>query len=279
MAYPKILLFHAVPHIFYVITITIAAFGYSYMTRHAPASEPVLRGSIYPKSLGYVNVFYLWVMARLTAAVALLTLLSGCLSEPVLPAGISQPDAGVLLLLVPDNMDMTSPQINAWADAASEGGVRLQPITDTQFLRMGRGANDFAGLILPDAMHTYASNHLIAAITSYTKRGGNTMLVYDFGALERRQDVSFYVIPKSRMSALAGVDYVLYDTLRGKTTGLGPVRALRSTMRELLVPPGKSMPYDALASLTLDSASEILHGTAGHTYTHTSHAAHTALVG
>lgn len=275
---PQILLFHAVLHIFHVITITItiAAFGYPYMMRHAPVSEPVLRGSIYQKSSGYVNAFYLWVMTRLTAAVALLTLLSGCLSEPVLPAGISQPDAGVLLLLVPDNMDMTSPQISAWADAASEGGVRLQPITDTQFLRMGRGANEFAGLILPDAMHTYASDHLIAAITSYTKRGGNTMLVYDFGALERKQGVSFYAVPKSRMSALAGVDYVLYDRLRGKTTGLGPVRALRSTMRELLVPPGKSMPYDPLA---VGSASDILHGAAGHTHTHTSHAAHTTLAG
>lgn len=242
----------------------------------APVAEPGLRQSKCQKSLGSVNVFYLWILARCTTAMALLTLLSGCLIEPVLPAAISRPDAGVLLLLVPDNMGMASPQISAWADAASEGGIRLQPITDTQFLRLNRGANEFAGLILPDGMHTYASDQLIAAITSYTKRGGNTMLVYDFGALEQRKGVSFYAVPKSRMSALAGVDYVLYDTLRGRTTGLGPVRALRSTMRELLVPPGKSMPYDALA---LGSVANISHGAAGHTHIHTSHAAYAALAG
>ncbi len=152
-------------------------------------------------------------------------------------------DNGVLLLLVPDNQDLSDPLVLAWQDAASEQGVRLKPMTDAQFLKLGRRAHDFAGLILPDSIHIYATNELIAAITTYTKRGGHTMLVYDFGALERINGMAFYAMPTSRMSALAGVDYVLYETLRAKTTGWGPVRALKSTMRELLVPPGKSMPY------------------------------------
>ena len=163
----------------------------------------------------------------------------------VMPVAINRPDSGLLLLLVPDNQNMADPQIHAWVDAASEEGVRLQPITDTQFLKLGRGATGFAGLILPDSMHTHASDELIAAITSYTQSGGNTMLVYDFGAQTQKNGNFFYAIPKSRMSALAGVDYVLYDALRAKTTGLGPIRARERTLRELLVPPGKSMPYKA----------------------------------
>lgn len=163
------------------------------------------------------------------------------------PLAIGRPDAGVLLLLLPDNQSVDDPRVHAWLDAASEEGVRLQAITDARFLQLGRTASEYAGLILPDSLHTHASDGLIAAITAYTQNGGHTMLVYDFGALTQKNGVSFYPVPKSRMSALAGVDYVLYDALRAKTTGLGPVRAQRSTLRELLVPPGKSMPYAALA--------------------------------
>ena len=156
----------------------------------------------------------------------------------------AQGDPGLLLLLVPDDYLSNRAEITAWFDAASEVGVRLQPITDKQFMGLGAQALRFAGLILPDQSHQIASNELVGAVKTYTEAGGHVMLVFDFGAyaLDGNQKPT-YAIPKSRLSDLAGVDYVLYDELREKSTVVGPVTAMRSTMRALLVPPGKSVPY------------------------------------
>ena len=161
-------------------------------------------------------------------------------------AGFETGDPGLLLMLVPEDSLPGSAELTAWADAASEVGVRLRTITDKQFLALGAGALKFAGLILPDQSHSIASNELLQAIRSYTMSGGNVMLVYDFGAfaLDGNQKPT-YPIPRSRLSDLAGVDYVMYDELREKSTKVGPVLATRSSMRELQVPPGKSIPYKA----------------------------------
>ena len=147
-------------------------------------------------------------------------------------------------MLVPDGHALNHAEITAWSDAASEIGVRLRPITDKQFMALGDNALKFAGLVLPDLSHPIATSELLNAVRTYTIAGGHVMLVYDFGvyALDGNQKPT-YPIPKSRLSDLAGVDYVLYDELREKTTVVGPVVATQSTMRSLLVPPGKSMAY------------------------------------
>lgn len=164
--------------------------------------------------------------------------------KPVLPEKLLVADPGVLLLLVPDGQVPGNPEVTAWIDAASEEGVRLKPVTDKQFMGMGSYALKFAGLILPDQLHTVATDELLKAVLAYTTSGGNTMLVYDFGSLVLNPDQSpVYSIPKSRLSGLAGVDYVLYDALRDKSTVNGPITAMRSTMRALQVPPGKSVAY------------------------------------
>lgn len=168
------------------------------------------------------------------------------------------PDPGVLLLLLPDGQDVKDPRVAAWGDAAAEEGVRILPVTDSSFMTMGATALSYAGLILPDSLHTLASDGLISAIQSYTAAGGKTMLVFDFGALTLSGGVPIYPIPKSRLSSMAGVDYILYDQLRDQTTGLGPVTALRSQLRSLLVPPGKSMAFTGLpvaASTTTNNTS------------------------
>ena len=157
-------------------------------------------------------------------------------------------DPGALLLLLPDGQDVNDPRVAAWLDAASEVGVRIQPVSDSQWLALGVNAQAYAGLILPDDLHVQASDALVSAITEYTRQGGRTLLVFDFGALTMLNGTPVYPVPKSRLSELAGVDYVLYDALRERTTGLGPVTALRSTLRSLQVPPGKSLPFTGLAS-------------------------------
>lgn len=172
---------------------------------------------------------------------------SGLATRAVTAALSAAGDPGLLLLLLPDGQPLTDPRVMAWQDAASEVGVRLAPITDSAFQQLGSGASAYAGLVLPDSLHTRASDELIAAITAYTQNGGRTLLTFDFGALLPN---GFYATTgASRLSALAGVDYVMYDALRERTTGFGPVTALRSTLRALQVPPGKSLPYVAGAGL------------------------------
>ena len=180
-------------------------------------------------------------------------------SEPVQSlatafAAVPTPDPGVLMLLLPDGHDVADPGVAAWVDAASEIGVRVQPMTDAQFMALGDAARGFAGLILPDGLHVQATDELLSAVRQYTEQGGRSMLVFDFGALTRLSDgTPVYPIPKSRLSDMAGVDYVMYEALRDRTTGLGPVTATRSTLRSLLVPPGKSMPFAGLAASTTSS--------------------------
>ncbi|MBC7608761.1 MAG: hypothetical protein H7228_04155 [Polaromonas sp.] len=159
-------------------------------------------------------------------------------------SGVENPDPGLLLMLVPEGQALDRAEITAWTHAASELGVRLQPVTDKQFMALRAKALQFAGLILPDLSHPIANNELLQAVKSYVEAGGSAMLVYDFGAyaLDGNQKPT-YPIPRSRLSELAGVDYVLYDELREKSTVVGPVMASRSVMRELQVPPGKSVVY------------------------------------
>lgn len=160
-----------------------------------------------------------------------------------------------MVMLLPDGLTSSDPRVRVWAEAAAEEGYKLDFISDSQFLQLGTGALKYKGFILPDQAHIQASDALVTAIQTYVNQGGTVMLVYDFGALT---DTGFYPVPKSRLSALAGVDYVLYEELRDQVIGLGPVTGKQSTLRSLQVPPGKSMVYattTATAS-TLSTATE-----------------------
>lgn len=197
----------------------------------------------------------------------LLVALSGCAeppgsSNPMLNPQHSRvselappPDAGLLLLLVPNDQLLNSPMVTAWMDAASEIGVRLHVISDRQFKNLGASALNYAGLILPDQLHVVADNALLQSIRNYTQAGGHTLLVHDFGTLMLDFNLKpVYPIPKSRLSELAGVDYALYDTLREKSTAVGSIAATRSMLRELQVPPGKSSPYIAPSQFSTAAA-------------------------
>ena len=153
-------------------------------------------------------------------------------------------DVGLLLLLIPDGQSTADPLVTAWTDAGSEIGVRVRAVTDQQFKAMGMDALKYAGLILPDRLHTVADDVLLKLIRDYTQAGGQTLLVHDFGTFMLDGNLKpTYAIPKSRLSDLAGVDYALYHTLREKSLAIGTVAATRNTLRELQVPPGKSSLY------------------------------------
>ena len=207
-------------------------------------------------------------------AVLLAALLSGCTqpSGSGNPASTSQQtrttayvppaDVGLLLLLVPDGQVLTDPMVTAWIDAGSEIGVRIQAVTNQQFRALGDTALRYAGLILPDRLHVVADEVLLKSISNYTQAGGQTLLVYDFGTMalnSNRQPT--YPIPKSRLSDLAGVEYALYDSLREKSLAIGTIAAMRSTLRELQVPPGKSSLYELPDNLASGIVAPVIRST------------------
>lgn len=146
-----------------------------------------------------------------------------------------------MALLLPDGLAVTDIQVTAWTDAAKDQGYQLAILRNADFLLAGPGIrSQFRGIIVPDQMQVSMSDTLVTTIQNYVTQGGHIMLVYDAGALTAS---GFYAIPKSRFSDLVGVDYVLYDQLRDRTVGLGPVIGLVSTLRAVQIPPGKSMLY------------------------------------
>lgn len=146
-----------------------------------------------------------------------------------------------MALLVPDGLPLTAVQVTAWTDAAKEQGYVLSILRNADFLLAGPGIRaQYSGIIVPDQTQVTMSDALVSTLENYVTQGGNIMLVFDAGALTSG---GFYAIPKSRFSNLVGVDYVLYDALRDRTVGLGPVFGSVSTLRALQVPPGKSMLY------------------------------------
>ena len=121
------------------------------------------------------------------------------------------PDADRVLLLLPDGTNFSDPRVTVWLDAASEEGLHIVPMHDSNFLRPLFGRPRCAGVILPDSIHREASDLLVGAIREYVSAGGQLMLVYD--AATKSQN-GFYAGERSRLSSLAGVDYALYDSLR-----------------------------------------------------------------
>ncbi|HXW89099.1 MAG TPA: polysaccharide deacetylase family protein [Terriglobales bacterium] len=146
-----------------------------------------------------------------------------------------------LLLLVPDDVSLTGPNVELWSDAASEEGLHLVAMHDSEFVRPVFARTAAAGVILPDAIHQKTSDAFVAAIHQFVAGGGKLMLVYDAAALSLE---GRYALGRSRLSDLAGVNYCLYDALREKTIQWSGVGGDTAAVRELDIPPGKYYPID-----------------------------------
>lgn len=183
---------------------------------------------------------------RHRGAVALYALLLVLLAGPGTALAGSRDS---LTLLVPDDADTASWQVKVWTDTAVEEGLQMKVMKASTFLALGTSANaSISGLILPDSALIRASDRLVAGVKQYVSRGGRLLLVYDAASLN---DEGLYdASGRSRFSDMVGVDYVLYETLRDRVVGFGPVVGTRGRLDNLSLPPGKYMPYPTAGGVT-----------------------------
>jgi len=135
--------------------------------------------------------------------------------------------------------------VRQWIDAASEEGLHLQPIHDSDFLNPLVSVHA-SGVILPDQLHRAANDVLIGELYRYVREGGNLMVVYDACTW----DLNGRFPPgNSRLSELVGVRYALYDLYDTSTMMPAQVVGTFAAMRELGIPPGSFVPMDPSGKL------------------------------
>jgi hypothetical protein len=175
-----------------------------------------------------------------------------------LPLHAQEASVDSLIVLIPDGFKFEDdPRAETWVDAASEEGLRLAFMHDSDFMTLGAKALKYSGFIMPDQIHQKASDELISALKSYVSQGGKLMLVYDAGALTPKgvypsnPVITSPPTYSSRFGDLAGVDYLFYEEFQeagkiDKLVGSGPVLGVEKMLWQLQVPPGKSMPFAGL---------------------------------
>jgi hypothetical protein len=127
--------------------------------------------------------------------------------------------------------------------------LHVAPVHDSEFVRPLFARNHCAGIILPDTIHTEASDVFVGSIQKFVQDGGRLLLVYDAGTLSEQ---GRYAPLKSRFSELVGVDYALYDTLHNGTIAWNPVSAPVAAFAQLDIPPGKYYPFAPAAKTQAD---------------------------
>ncbi|MGA9528976.1 MAG: hypothetical protein WBS24_12755 [Terriglobales bacterium] len=145
-----------------------------------------------------------------------------------------------LLLLLPDSVDSSTPLVQEWLDAASEEGLHLKPIHDSEFLDP-LSTKRAIGVIVPDQIHRSANDVLVGELYRYVREGGNLMVIYDACTW----DLNGRFPPgDSRLSGLVGTRYALYDRYQAQTMEPEQVTGSSDAMRDLGIPPGSFVPLD-----------------------------------
>src|SRR5579864_4233367 len=76
----------------------------------------------------------------------------------------SPESADRILLLVPDDASEADSRVSLWLDAASEEGLHITPVHDSEFIRPYLKTAACAGIILPDSIHKQVSDAFLAGI-------------------------------------------------------------------------------------------------------------------
>src|SRR5438309_2173161 len=114
-----------------------------------------------------------------TLAICLLPLLLGVKQFVFDSAEAAENSIDTVYLLVPDNVGASHPMVRQWMDAASEEGLHLRLLHDSEFLSPLQQSKPLYGLIVPDSIHRSANGTLIGALHEYVHKGGNLIVVYD----------------------------------------------------------------------------------------------------
>src|SRR5215475_14195291 len=77
--------------------------------------------------------------------------------------GVPASGMDTLTLLLPDDVDVESPAVHEWLDAADEEGLHLFPMHDSDFLSPLLKLHA-SGVILPDQLHRTANDSLIGEL-------------------------------------------------------------------------------------------------------------------
>jgi hypothetical protein len=141
-----------------------------------------------------------------------------------------------LALLVPDSLTPSSADVHEWQDVAAEEGLHLSILHDSEFLNPMRNLQSVRGIILPDTIHRVCSDALIGALYDYVRAGGRLMALYDGCTFDLKGN---FTRTESRLSALVGVSYALYDRYRTESIHTSTVWGTQAAMQSLQVPPGK----------------------------------------
>ena len=142
-----------------------------------------------------------------------------------------------LVLLIPDEAALAHPVTQAWLEAAQEEGLPVTPMTSNRFVQAVAAHEALAGVLVPDTVHRHASDVWVQALQSHVRGGGRVLLSFDAGIFGL--DQPRYAAPVSRLSALTGYHYAMYEALQEETTAVSAVQVSREAMHELAIQPGK----------------------------------------
>lgn len=142
-----------------------------------------------------------------------------------------------VVLLIPQTRALSHPVTLAWLDAAREEGVPVTTMTSDRFVHAVARREKIGGVLVPDTVHQQASDVWVHALETYVRRGGQALVSFD-AAIHPLHHERF-AASASRLSALTGVRYALYESLQDHTLGFSPVLASREAEQALAILPGK----------------------------------------
>ena len=166
---------------------------------------------------------------------------------------------GSIILIIPDDMDNTTPEVRIWTDAANERGVLLKPLQVSDWLRGVNytSANGPAmSVIVPDTFHRQMSEAAVQTIYRVVEAGGNAMIVQDAGILDERGS---YAHGPSRFSRLVGVEYGNYEQYKEQLSHYDEILGAPATMELLGIPPGRYLNAQEAVRLSKVDSEEIAH--------------------
>lgn len=162
-----------------------------------------------------------------------------------------------LLLLISDNTPAHDPTLLAWKNTLEEAHYPYTILTDDQYLKATwRRKTNYPGIILPDHIHREISPATLGELIKYLNNGGKLLIVYDAATLDVRHK---FFTDRPPLAAFIGVDYNLYQQLKGKISEYDYIGNQKKVLQNLGIPEGKftTPSFNSGKNFSLDNPSEM----------------------